>query len=236
MGESAYLGLRRLALRLNISLAAALLGAMAGVIGCVLVWRLSGDSTPSHSQASLHTPSLPPARYPTQPAAASPAPPVPPLAPAAAATTTAAESRTEIASEAACPNQSQAELPAEAQLNAVVCLVNAARQFHGLQPVSADGPLMIAASVKAADLVRCDFSHYACGRPFDYWMRQYGPVGPCSSENLAKGQTTARQVVGDWLHSSGHRANILKPEQTIIGVARLGAGSQTVWVQNFGGC
>lgn len=59
-----------------------------------------------------------------------------------------------------------------------------------------------------------------------------GSVG----ENVAVGQPTASAVVQAWMNSSGHRANILNPSYTRIGVADVvGADGRHYWVQVFEG-
>ena len=55
------------------------------------------------------------------------------------------------------------------------------------------------------------------------------------AENIAAGQRTPDEVVDGWMHSPGHRANILNPDVRQIGVGlnhrgRLG----TIWTQVFG--
>jgi uncharacterized protein YkwD len=51
-----------------------------------------------------------------------------------------------------------------------------------------------------------------------------------TGENIAKGQTTAEQVMRDWMNSSGHRANILSKNFKEIGIGF----TSNYWVQNFG--
>ncbi len=50
-------------------------------------------------------------------------------------------------------------------------------------------------------------------------------------ENLARGQKTADEVMRDWMNSPNHRAAILSPDYTDIGVGE----SAGVWVEHFGG-
>ena len=51
-------------------------------------------------------------------------------------------------------------------------------------------------------------------------------------ENIAQGQTSAQQVMTDWMNSSGHRANILNCQFTAIGVGLNTNG--WYWTQDFG--
>jgi len=55
------------------------------------------------------------------------------------------------------------------------------------------------------------------------------------AENIAMGQSTPAAAMDSWMHSSGHRANILKTNVTEIGVgfARDSAG-RPYYVQVFG--
>ena len=54
-------------------------------------------------------------------------------------------------------------------------------------------------------------------------------------ENIACGQRSPAEVVRGWMDSPGHRANILKPAFTHIGVGFAGGGpAGTYWTQLFG--
>lgn len=66
------------------------------------------------------------------------------------------------------------------------------------------------------------------GSPFDM-MKKYGISYRYAGENIAKGQRTPQEVMTAWMNSSGHRANILSPNFTTIGVAYYNG----VWVQEF---
>ena len=55
------------------------------------------------------------------------------------------------------------------------------------------------------------------------------------AENVATGQPFASDAVVVWLHSPGHRANILNGRYRRIGVAGVvGPDGRTYWVQQFG--
>lgn len=62
-----------------------------------------------------------------------------------------------------------------------------------------------------------------------------------AAENIAAGYTTPEQVVAGWMESPGHRANILNPNLTEIGVGYYFLENDTAninynhyWTQNFG--
>ncbi|MGN6253696.1 MAG: CAP domain-containing protein [Solirubrobacterales bacterium] len=143
---------------------------------------------------------------------------------------------------AGCPGQGNASAPAATQERAMLCLVNNARHARGLAPLRALASLNRAADRKSGDVLRCDeFSHEACGREFTYWMSHFGYHGCLEGENLAWGSgryATPRSIFRMWMHSRGHRENILGPyEDTGIGL-RIGTleGNRGahVWTEEFG--
>jgi len=124
----------------------------------------------------------------------------------------------------------------------MLCLVNHARSQRGLAPLGAPSSLTKAADRKSGDVIRCDeFSHEACGREFTYWMTHFGYHGCREGENLAWGSgryATPRSIFQMWMHSQGHRENILGPyEDTGLGL-RVGTlegnGGAHVWTEEFG--
>jgi uncharacterized protein YkwD len=150
-----------------------------------------------------------------------------------------------LAPASACPHQNQPALANKVQLQAMLCLTNYARSHSKLARIAANPQLVEAAAGKVRDILRCgEFSHEACGREFTYWMEKSGYLsGSCweAAENIAWGTGaigTPRAIMRAWLHSAGHRENILGP-YTDIGIGlREGAIEGTtgahVWVQEFG--
>ena len=78
------------------------------------------------------------------------------------------------------------------------------------------------------------FGHTENGSPGQRIKKQ-GYSYRADGENIAKGQPTAESVVNAWMHSSGHRANILNKgfKDVGFGVARDPKG-RMVWVTDFG--
>ncbi|GGD83887.1 hypothetical protein GCM10010911_47630 [Paenibacillus nasutitermitis] len=52
-------------------------------------------------------------------------------------------------------------------------------------------------------------------------LKQNGISFSSAGENIANGQTSAEQVMNDWMNSEGHRANILNGSYTKIGIAQF---------------
>jgi uncharacterized protein YkwD len=141
----------------------------------------------------------------------------------------------------ACHGQDNGKASFDAQEQTMLCLVNQARAARGLPALTAAKPLVKAADHKARDILRCDeFSHEACGRDFTYWMTRFGYHGCSEGENIAWGSGglgTPGSIFHAWMHSQGHRENILGPyEDTGIGLqtGKLeGFRGAHVWVQEF---
>jgi len=116
----------------------------------------------------------------------------------------------------------------------ILRLVNVERQAEGVPPLAMSPTLAMSARFKANSIV--DLNYFNHTNPvyghfttiprelFDY------PVGTMMGENLARWQTTAQQVMRDWMGSPGHRNNILNPNFTEMGVGIHGSA----WVQQFG--
>ncbi|MEU9227673.1 CAP domain-containing protein [Streptomyces massasporeus] len=121
---------------------------------------------------------------------------------------------------------------------AVIDLTNRERAQHGLLPLSADPLLTTAAQAHSADMVaRAFYAHTAPdgSRPWDR-AAAAGSTRRSIGENIACGQRSPADVVEGWMNSPGHRANILKPGFTHIGVGLAGGGrAGTYWTQLFGG-
>jgi uncharacterized YkwD family protein len=113
----------------------------------------------------------------------------------------------------------------------VVKLVNAERAKQRLRPLAHRADLKTVAQKKAADMINSNyFSHTSpnYGSPFDM-LRTFGINYMAAGENIAKGQKTPQEVMNAWMNSSGHRANILKPDYDCIGVGLY----HGAWVQMF---
>ncbi|MEC2078123.1 CAP domain-containing protein [Metabacillus fastidiosus] len=113
----------------------------------------------------------------------------------------------------------------------VVVLVNKERTSRGLKPLTHRADLKNVAEKKAQDMINSNyFSHTSpnYGSPFDM-MKTFGISYQAAGENIAKGQKSPQEVMNAWMNSSGHRANILKPEYDSIGVGFYNGA----WVQMF---
>lgn len=130
-----------------------------------------------------------------------------------------------------------------AYANEVLRLVNIERANAGAAPLVLDEALCNAANMRAIEM-DCTgvFGHkrpndHSCFEVYDIcnveWQNACG-------ENIAAGQATPEDVMKSWLGSAGHKANILSPEYTKMGLgysnSGCGAGEYShYWAQEFAG-
>jgi uncharacterized protein YkwD len=127
---------------------------------------------------------------------------------------------------------SQASPPAS-QTEQVFTLVNQARKQAGCAALRDDRRLDNAARDHSDDMAKQHYFDHTTpsGITFDQREKAAGYPSP-GGENIARGQTGARQVMTDWMNSPGHRANILNCQFTAIGIGLDTDG--WYWTQDFG--
>jgi uncharacterized protein YkwD len=127
----------------------------------------------------------------------------------------------------------------------MLCLTNYARIHSGLKRLVGNAMLNQAGEAKLnADLSCGEFSHTPCSKPFEVVFAAYltGATAYTLGENIAWGTGsfgTPRQTMNEWLHSSEHLQNILRPAFHQLGIGYLagqtfqGATGATLWSQEF---
>jgi uncharacterized protein YkwD len=115
-----------------------------------------------------------------------------------------------------------------AYVNRIVVLVNAQRAAHGLRP--------LIVSPCATRYAAPWSTHMAATNTLVH--QSLYPLLRCPSqgagENIAYGNVTADQMMTMWMNSAGHRANILNPRFTRIGVGAVRTTSGRWWgTQDF---
>lgn len=130
--------------------------------------------------------------------------------------------------------QPQGLTPAEQQM---FNLVNQERANAGLPPLQIDYPLVRIARMKSQDMVD---NHYfghnspTYGSPFDM-MKSAGITYSYAGENIA-GAPSVQSAHTSLMNSPGHRANILNPNYTRIGIGIVTGGPYgMMFTQEFNG-
>jgi uncharacterized protein YkwD len=130
--------------------------------------------------------------------------------------------------------------PAQSAAASLLQAVNATRAAHGLRPVRLDGQLRSAARAHSLEMLR---GNYFAHGDFHGRMVAFRVSGSVAGENLAwgtGGYAGARTIVREWLASPEHRANLLRPGFTRIGIGLvrgtfLGSGGATIVTADFAG-
>lgn len=116
----------------------------------------------------------------------------------------------------------------------VVQLHNQARAQHGLAPLTVV-PLFTAESREWSQTMAATgtLAHQTAasghGSYVDTTCTASGLAWTWCGENVAAGQPTAADVHAAWMASSGHRAAILRPEATVVGVGAWQDASGRIW-------
>jgi uncharacterized protein YkwD len=118
--------------------------------------------------------------------------------------------------------------------------VNHTRTARGLPPLRIDTRLVRAARSHSLEMLR---GNYFAHGDFHGRMVAFDVQGPTAGENLAWGNgsyASPASIVAEWLASPEHRANLLRPGWTRIGIglargAFLGNGAATIVTADFAG-
>jgi len=122
-------------------------------------------------------------------------------------------------------------------------MINRARHRGGRRSLRRNRTLDRAARLKLARIGACgQFTHTPCGSPFTSTFRAAGWHRGTMGENIAYGSSylgAAPAILRSWMHSPGHRANILRRSFRYQGLAvgtvtLAGVGQVRVWVNTFG--
>jgi uncharacterized protein YkwD len=135
-------------------------------------------------------------------------------------------------------------------VHATLCLLNAQRRDHDLKPLRLNSHLSRAALGHSRDMVRRQyFAHISpSGTTFVTRIRRTGYLREARrwtiGENLAWGSEAWRpwsplSAVRAWMHSPGHRANILRPGFREVGIGIVpahmrGGPAAAIYTTEFG--
>ena len=159
------------------------------------------------------------------------------ILPPPAAVTVTAPDNSDISFVVASPVASTAT--PQATVERIITLTNAERVQAGLAPLSVNTSLVQAADVQSGNMARLNtMSHSLPGTATPDLADRAVAVGyqySSMGENIAYNYADADAVVAGWMASPGHRANILNPKYTEIGVSiATSAAGDPYYTQVFG--
>lgn len=128
-----------------------------------------------------------------------------------------------------------ANLAAEVYPAVIVTLTNSDRKENGLGTLSINPTLQAAAQLKVNDMIK--YGYFAHTSPSGitpwHWFEAAGYNFVYAGENLAVNFDESQDVQTAWLNSPTHRANVLSPNFTEIGIATANGmhnGRETTFV------
>jgi uncharacterized protein YkwD len=121
-------------------------------------------------------------------------------------------------------------------LDEIMTLVNADRTKQGLPGLTLNSTLNLAALAKAEDMLANHYFAHTSPKGLNpwYWIKALGYNYAYAGENLALGYSSAEDLEASWMNSASHRANILSPNFSDMGLAVIKSQDSTLVVQMFG--
>jgi len=98
-------------------------------------------------------------------------------------------------------------------------MISGYRGNNGLNPLTIDPELMRMASEQARAMAAHDRMDHDIGRPFAERVKNSPFRGNVAVENISAGYHTLAEAFSGWRDSPPHRANMLKPSITRMGIA-----------------
>ena len=115
--------------------------------------------------------------------------------------------------------QSLATADAKLDVKTAVSMISGYRKNNGLGPVSIDPELMKLAEAQAHAMATRNKLSHDVWRPFAERIRDY--EASAAVENVAAGYDNLAAAFSGWRESPQHRANMLNPDVTKMGIAAV---------------
>jgi uncharacterized protein YkwD len=118
----------------------------------------------------------------------------------------------------------------------IVSLVNQDRVLNGLEALTISPVLNLVALAKAEDMMKNNyFAHVSpVGLEPWHWFKAFGYNYEYAGENLAEGFSDPSDLELSWMTSESHRANILSPNYSEVGLAVIRHNGKNLVVQMLG--
>lgn len=117
-----------------------------------------------------------------------------------------------------------------ARASQVLTLINRHRAKAGLKALTMDQTLVNNAVTRASE---CSLYYSHTRANGKKWNTALTKSYRKAAENIAYGFADAQSVVNAWMNSAGHKANIMNPSYTCIGIGCVDVNGYTFWVQCF---
>lgn len=102
-------------------------------------------------------------------------------------------------------------------------LISRLRMAEGRSAIATDGRLQLLAADQAMAMASADRLSHELRGGLATRLRDAGQAPAIAIENIAAGQETVAEAITAWVHSAGHRQNMLKPGLQLMGLAKASA-------------
>jgi uncharacterized protein YkwD len=118
-------------------------------------------------------------------------------------------------------SQDLATADAKLDVDAAQSIISSFRTNNGLGPVTIDPELMKLANEQARAMAARDKLDHNVLHPFEQRIRQSSFDAAVAVENIGAGYPTLAEAFSGWRNSPPHRANMLSPTVTKMGIAAV---------------
>ena len=114
-------------------------------------------------------------------------------------------------------------------------LMNAKRVEAGLQPLTIDNTLVQVARYKSDHMIQYNYFDHVTpqGTKYTDWLQAVGYKYTTAGENIAYNTYDANELFTQWWNSPGHRANMMNPSYTKVGIGVIQGNGKFMGTQEF---
>jgi len=114
-------------------------------------------------------------------------------------------------------------------------LMNAKRVEAGLQPLTLDNTLLQVARYKSDHMIQFNYFDHVTpqGTKYTDWLKSVGYTYTTAGENIAYNTYDAVELFNQWWNSPGHKANMMNPSYTKVGIGVVQGNNKFMGTQEF---
>lgn len=119
--------------------------------------------------------------------------------------------------------------------NTILKLMNKKRTEAGLKPLTLDNTLIKIARYKSNHMIQYNYFDHTTpqGNNWTSWLASIGYHYNTTGENIAYNNYDPVELFNQWWNSSGHRANMMNPNYTKIGIGVIYGNTKYMGTQTF---
>ena len=114
-------------------------------------------------------------------------------------------------------------------------LMNAKRVEAGLKPLTIDNTLVQVARYKSDHMIQYNYFDHVSpqGTKYSDWLKAVGYTYTTAGENIAYNNYDAVELFTQWWNSPGHKANMMNPSYTKVGIGVVQGNNKFMGTQEF---